>query len=69
MIWMFAIAWLLNWPLGLYISTVKHRGGAEASLLTLIYGPLGVIVLALLPDMTPPHEPKYVVSLDDASRA
>lgn len=55
-IWFFAfvIAWVVFLLFGLYIADQKRRPGAEAVLFTLFLGPLGLVLLALLPTLVVP---------------
>jgi len=48
------ISWLLFIGLGAYISIQKNRDAGEGVLLAALFGPLGIIVAALLPNKQPP---------------
>lgn len=50
------LVWILFVGLGAYISTQKNRQAIEGVLLALLFGPLGLIIAALLPTkpMVPP---------------
>jgi hypothetical protein len=61
--WMFGLGlgWLLLCGVGAYVSNAKHRPGAEGFILTLILGPLGVLIAALMPTEEPPKpERRYI---------
>jgi hypothetical protein len=49
----FLIAWLVVWvlfiALGMFVSSQKGRGSLEGFLLAFFFGPLGVLIAALLP--------------------
>lgn len=49
-----AVGWVLFVGLGAYISSQKNRPAIEGVLLSLIFGPLGIIIAALLPTQSPP---------------
>lgn len=51
------LVWILFVGLGAYISTQKNRQAIEGVLLALLFGPLGLIVAALLPTKAPAAPP------------
>ncbi|MDE2507566.1 MAG: hypothetical protein KGM43_10165 [Planctomycetota bacterium] len=48
-VWLFALAWLLFAPLGAYVASARRRRLIEGLLLGVLYGPIGVAVVATLP--------------------
>jgi hypothetical protein len=53
LIWYATVVWL-----GLYVAGEKGRSGWEGVGLALVFGPLGVLVVALLPTLGPPPAPR-----------
>lgn len=53
-----AIGWLTMAALGAWVADQKFRSMAEGFVLGLLFGPLGVIVEALLPRPQPPGPPR-----------
>jgi len=46
--------------LGSYIANQKQRGGGEGFALGILFGPLGCLIEALLPNVVPPPQPVVV---------
>jgi hypothetical protein len=53
----YAIAVILIGVLGSYVAGAKGRSGSEGFFLGLLLGPIGLIIVALLPTVTPPKQP------------
>jgi hypothetical protein len=51
-----AVAWLLLIGLGVYVAGVKGRSPREGAVLAAVFGPLGVVVVALLPTIDDEEE-------------
>jgi hypothetical protein len=50
-----SLAWILGWAaLGLYIAAEKNRDLVEGGLIGGLFGPIGVLVVAMLPAKQPP---------------
>lgn len=49
----FAVIWMSFGLLGLWVSTQKHRNPFEGFILGFVFGPLGVLIAALVPSVSP----------------
>lgn len=43
------LGWIATWMLGMHVAHEKGRSEGEATVLSLVFGPFGVLILALLP--------------------
>jgi hypothetical protein len=51
------VIWLIFACLGTWIANQKHRAGGEGFILGFLFGPLGCLIEAVLPNGTPPPPP------------
>ena len=53
------VAWLIFAILGMWIANQKHREGGEGFILGLLFGPIGCLIEAILPNGTQPAKREY----------